>query len=336
MDRIALIYENTFLYWSSVLLALGGVVAVCTFLALYLREEGNGTAGAVCVPLAMTLSLALARLVHWYCRTSSYASLAAAMTDYTYGDYALMGVFAGCALAALILRITGISRNLPRTLDCMSLAGCAGIAVGRLASFFDASDRGMLMAGGKLPWVYPVVNPVSGVEEYRLATFLIQAMVAAVIFLPLLVFYLRGSAKGSLKDGDTCVIFLLCYGASQVLLDSTRYDSLYFRSNGFVSIVQVLGALAIGLAAIVFSVRLVKNRGWKKRYLGLWLALAGLLGLAGYMEYHVQRHASEAAFAYSVMGACLVGLVALCLVIRMLAGTKEGYILKKDILPEEV
>ena len=58
--------------------------------------------------------------------------------------------------------------------------------------------------------------------------------------------------------------------------------------------------------------------------MGLWLALAALLGLGGYMEYHVQRHASEAAFAYSVMGACLVGLVALCLVIRRLANRRTN------------
>ena len=37
--------------------------------------------------------------------------------------------------------------------------------------------------------------------------------------------------KVLLKDGDTFLLFLLMYGASQVVLDSTRYDSLHFRSN---------------------------------------------------------------------------------------------------------
>lgn len=331
MERITFLYENTFLYGSSILLALGAAVAVCVFLALYLRR-GHGIAAAVSVPLAMTLSLVLSRFLHWYCRESLYPDLLTAMTDLTAGDFALMGAFGGCALAVLILRLTRIAADPGRMLDCMSLGGCAGIGVGRLSSFFNASDRGMLLeAELGFPWVYPVVNPVSGVAEYRLATFLIQTMVAAVLFAVLLVFYIAGKRKGSLKDGDTCVVFLLCHGAAQVLLDSTRYDSLYFRSNGFVSIVQVLGALAIGLAAAVFSVRLVRKQGWKKWYLLLWLGLAALLGLGGYMEYHVQRHPGEAAFAYSIMGTCLAGLVILCLTIRALAERKkQGHFLRID------
>ena len=48
------------------------------------------------------------------------------------------------------------------------------------------------------------------------------------------------------------------------------------------------------------------------------LALLGLIGGAGYMEYHVQRHGNEAAFAYSVMGSCLAAVVLITLMIRAL------------------
>ena len=37
----------------------------------------------------------------------------------------------------------------------------------------------------------------------------------------------------------------------------------------------------------------------------LWVLSAAGLGAAGYMEYYVQRHGSQAAFAYSVMSAAL-------------------------------
>ena len=316
MDRIALIIGENFLYWSSILLTLGAAVSVLVFLGVYLGRGGSVAAGALAVPVSLGLSLVLARLVHWYCCTNSYTGFAAAMTDYSSGGFALSGVFAGCFMAAVLLRVVGISRNLPGMLDAMSLAGGAGIAVGRLASFFNTTDRGLLVQSVKsLPWVYPMANAVSGAEEYRLATFLIQAMLAAAIVAVLLPASAILRKKGRMADGDTCVIFLLCYGASQVLLDSTRYDSLYFRFNGFISIVQVLGALAIGLAAVLFSVRLVRNKGWSFKYLGLWLPIAALLGLGGYMEYHVQRHGNEALFAYSVMSLCLVGLVIFCLVI---------------------
>ena len=320
MDQIAFIVGSVFIYWSSIILTMATAVAVSVFLALYLRKAENVTAAAVAVPLAMILSLVLARLMHWYCRADSYASFGAAMTDYSSGGYALLGVFAGCALTALILRLTKFSKNLPEMLDCMCLAGGAGIALGRLAAFFNSADRGQVVASVRsLPWVYPVTNVVSGVQEYRLATFLIQAMVTAVIFAGVFAFYWKTQRGGKGRDGDTSIIFLLCYGASQVVLDSTRYDSLFFRSNGFVSIVQVLGALAIGLALAVFSFRLVKKHGFEKKYLGYWIPIAAFLGLGGYMEYHVQRHGDQAVFAYTVMSLCLIGLVALNLGLYRLA-----------------
>lgn len=319
MDKIAFISGNTFLYWSSIVLTLAAATAVCFFLAFYLKKSGNVAAGFLAVPLAMVLSLVLARFFHWYSRADSYDSFLSAMTDYTSGGYTLLGVFTGCFLAALLLRILFIHRNLPEMLDCMCLAGAAGIAVGRLGCFFNSSDRGQIVESVQsLPWVYPVTNAVSGATEYRLATFVIQAMVAAVLFAVLTVFFLTGKQRR--RDGDTCLIFLLCYGVSQVVLDSTRYDSLFFRSNGFVSIVQVLGALAMALAIIVFSVRMVKARGWKKGYLALWLVIAALIGCAGFMEYYVQRHGDRAVFAYSVMSGCLAVVVVMTLIIRAMAG----------------
>ncbi len=322
MDQIAFIMGETFVYWSAIMVTLAAAAGCCVFVALYLGKSGRGAAAALAVPLSLVLSLVLSRLVHWYCRVDSYESFFSAMTDYTSGGYALLGAFGGCALTAVLLRLLHISPSLPEMLDSMCIAGSLAIGLGRLSAFFNSADRGQIMAGmTKLPWAYPVTNTVSGAVEYRLATFLIQAMVAEAIFLGLLVFYLAGNHR---KKGDTTLLFLLCYGVSQVVLDSTRYDSLFFRSNGFVSIVQVLGALGMALAIVVFSVRLVKRRGFRAWQLGLWLLIVGLIGGAGYMEYYVQRHGDLAAFAYSVMSACLLGVVVLTIGIRWLAEKREA------------
>lgn len=324
MDRIAYINGENLVYWNSIILTLAAATAICFFLAFYLGKRGNAVAGFAAVPLSLVLSLLAARFFHWYSRADSYDGFLAAMTDYSSGGYALVGVFLGCFLAALVLRILFLHRNLPEMLDCMCLAGTAGIAVGRLASFFNSSDRGQIVESTRsLPWVYPVTNMVSGAAEYRLATFVIQAMVALALFVALTLFYVSGNRRGKLKDGDTCLIFLLCYGASQVVLDSTRYDSLFFRSNGFVSIVQVLGALALALVIVVFSVRMVKGRRFRLWQLPLWILIAAGIGGAGFMEYYVQRRGNEAAFAYSVMSACLLAVVLLTLLIRVLAITAE-------------
>ena len=65
MDRIAIIYGETFLYWSSIILTLAVAAAVCTFLFLYLREKYSGLSTAFLVPLSMVLSLILSRAMGW-------------------------------------------------------------------------------------------------------------------------------------------------------------------------------------------------------------------------------------------------------------------------------
>ncbi len=323
MERIAFIYGETSVYWSAIILTLAAAAAVCLFQAFYLSKSGNCAASAIAVPVGFVFSLVLSRLVHWYSLTDSYKSFFSALTDYSSGGFALIGVFAGCLLTAAVLRLLRISRNLPEMLDAMCVSGVGAIAVGRLASFFNASNRGQILEGiTSLPWVYPVTNAVSGATEYRLATFVLQAMVAGVIFVGLSIFFLAGMNKPSRRDGDCALLFFLCYGSSQVILDSTRYDALAFRSNGFVSIVQVFSAIALAVALVIFSVRMVKHRRFRFWMVPLWLLVAGLIGGAGYMEYYVQRHGSEAAFAYSVMGGCLLGIVILGILIRALAGGK--------------
>ena len=323
MDRIAFIIGETFIFWSPIILAVAALAAICWFIGLYLGRTGNAIGAFLTVPVAFVLSMVFSRIIHWYCRTDSYASFDAAISDYATGGYALLGVFVGCFVTACLLRLIQVSKNLPEMLDCMVLAGALGISVGRQASLFNSADRGMsLKEITELPLAYPVTNAVTGAQEYRLATFMLQSLVTAGIFVVLLLFWLLIKRKG--KRGDTFLMFALLYGAAQAVFDSTRYDSLYLRSNGFVSLVQIVGAVSLVFAVVCFSVRLVRARGWKYWYLAFWLAIGGLLGGAGYMEYYVQRHGDQALFAYTVMSGCLIGVILLGVVIYILAVTGKN------------
>ena len=324
MDRIAFIIGESFIYWNSIILVLASVTAICLFLHFYLRRPGNGPAATLLIPMAVILSMVLARFIHWYCRTDSYDSLMAAMTNYSRGGFALMGVFFGTLIAACLLRFLGVIRNLPQTLDCLSLGAAAGIAVGRLGCLFTSADRGDIIEGiTTLPLVYPAANAVTGEPEYRLATFMLQAIITGCIFLVLAVFYHSGKKKRILRDGDTALLFLLTYGASQIVLDSTRYDSLFMRSNGFISLVQILGLIFMLAPIILFSVRMVRIIRFRKWFLGLWVSIVALMGVAAYMEYHVQRHGDQALFAYSMMSTCLIIVCVLTMKIRMFAVERE-------------
>ena len=321
MEKIAFISGGVFVYWSSIVLTLAVLAAMAVYAGVYIYKSGNILGAAVTLPVAMILSAVLARLIHWYCRTDSYSSLMEAMTDYSWGGYALMGVFIGCLLTALLLRGLGVSKNLRQMLDAMVLGGGVGIAVGRLASLFNASDRGILIGENiGLPFAYQVTNAVSGAVENRLATFMIQAMITGGLVLALFIYMaVCKIRKKKLIDGDICLMFLTVYGLSQILLDSTRYDSLFMRSNGFISIVQILSLGAVLVPLIWFSVRMVKNRGLRLYQFLLWIGNLAMMGGAGYMEYYVQRHGDQAAFAYTVMGICLTVIGILTLVIRAIS-----------------
>ena len=308
MYPIAAILDHIVLYRYSLILALSACAGIGFFMACcsHSKIPVNRAAGAAM--MAVALSLVLSRLVYWYSRPDTFTSLLHAFITPGTKYFALSGSFAGCGLSVLLF--SGKGRRL-KILDCMCIAGCFAIALGRLGCFFTAADRGQIMVHlTGLPWAWPVAN-ASGQLEYRFATFLFQSAAAAILGL-LLVLPFRKTKR----DGDVTLLFLLVYCACQVLLDSTRYDSLYLRSNGFVSIVQILSAVAMAAVLIIYSVFAVKNCGLRGWMIPAWIVMAGLFGGAGYMEYYVQRHGREAAFAYSVMGICLACLVMLGLIFR--------------------
>ena len=59
--------------------------------------------------------------------------------------------------------------------------------------------------------------------------------------------------------------------------------------------------------------RMVRARKLRFWQFPLWILMLGGLGCAGYMEYYVQRHGDQAAFAYSIMSAALLAVVLLVL-----------------------
>lgn len=311
MDRIAFFFGEMEISWSFLIGVMAVGTGVCLFWALYMGK-GNGLFAAVAaVPLTLALSLLLARLLHWYCRPDLYESLRQAVTDYSTGGYALPGAFAGCVLSALLLRLVGISKSLPRMLDCMSLAGCAAMGLGRLAFFFRAGDRGWILPESiGLPWAYPEQKPISGMAENRFAVFLLQAVAAGVIFLAVLIPFLREKDNRKMKDGDACLLVLLLWGAAQLVLDGTRYDALFPGWGGFLSLTQLFGMGAVVLPVLVFSVRMVKAYGFRFWYLPAWAVIAAMLGLAVYMEYYVQQHEYQPLFIYGCMGVCMMDALA--------------------------
>jgi len=330
MNKIAYIFEDYVINWSSIILVMAVVAAILVCFALSVRKPGYSTPLAVTLPVAMILGCVFARVIHWYCRTDQYESFAQAFTDFSVGGFSLIGLAIGCLLAAVIVWAIGLAPNLGKLLDIMVPGAALAIALGRLSFLFNYSDRGKVFieneSNRRLPIGSAVINASSGATEWRFATFFIQAIVAAVIFIIVLAafFYLSRLVlkNGRSAAGNVFFLFLILYFATEILLDSTRYDALFMRSNGFVSLMQIFAAVMIVFPYVWLSVRSVQFNKLKVYHPILWVVYLGSLGLAGYMEYYVQRHGNLYMLSYSLMGAGLVISMA-CAIIMMATTLKK-------------
>lgn len=327
MYKIACIFGNVPVYWDSIVMVLAELTGILLFFAAYLRKEEKVFGADIACPVSIMLSLILSRVAHWFFRPDSYGSFAMAMTDFFGPGHALMGAFAGCFLAACLLRLIGTIESLPRMLDCMSFGGCAAIALGRLSNLFTPDDRGTILQGiESFPWTYPAVNPTSGALEYRFATFLFQAITAGCIFAVLMALLYNRNKKFKCRDGDMTLLFLLMYCASQIVWDSTRYDTLRLRSNGFISAVQLACALTLMAVLVILSIR--AGAVYKTTQILRWFLIALAFGGAGGMEYLAQIRGDRAALAHGIMGGCMAVAVAvgfaMCRQIQEGSGNKSA------------
>lgn len=310
MQQTAVFLENGQIYWYCVILALSVGVGVCFFMACCAHREISALRASASALAAVLLSLLLSRILYWYCRSADFESFTQALFLPRADAYALAGAFAGCAISALVLG--GSLEGTGNLLDSMSVAGCGAIALGRLGCFFTDADRGQSLAQLRsLPLAYPTVNAVNGVPEYRLATFVLQAIAALVVFVILarLFFSRRGT-----KPGNLTLLFLQMYCASQIVLDSTRYDALHLRSNGFLNMVQMLAAIVLLLSFVMQTITIVRAGYWR-RAMAMSIGELALLGAAGFLEYYVQRHGKLAAACYGAMSLCMAGTAALAFVL---------------------
>lgn len=340
MNKIAYIFDGFVINWSTIIIVLAVVCAVLAAFALAVRKPGYSTALAVALPIAMLLGCLFARIIHWYCRTDQYESFAAAFTDFTVGGFSIIGIVVGCLVAALIVWAIGLAPSFWRLLDILAPGAALGIALGRLSFLFNYADRGKVFieneANRRLPIGSAVVNVSSGATEWRFATFFIQALVAAAIFLIVLALFFYFSRK-ELKNGKSSAgmaffVFMILYFSSEILLDSTRYDALFLRSNGFVSLMQIFAVVVIALSFIYLSINSVRFNGLRWWHAVLWVVYLGSLGLAGYMEYYVQRHGNLYMLSYSLMGTGLAISIACAMIIL---GTNLRKKSKTAPLPQE-
>lgn len=128
-------------------------------------------------------------------------------------------------------------------------------------------------------------------EAQYLATWRLAAIVMAALFVILMIDQIR-----SPRHGDTCLLFLLLFGAASVILESLRYDR--FLSITFVGLEQVIAAVMLFIGVAVLAARNRKHR--KRLALAALISVAAAVGIAIGLEFALDRTTVNKILIYAV------------------------------------
>ena len=307
MNPIAVYSGSIVIYWSAIIISLGLLASLCMGLALQSTNKERLSAMLLFVPLTVLLSVPLCRAVHWYAHIEQYSSFMSALTDYSNGSYVLSAALLGAFIAALMVKTLGLTSSAAKLLDAFAPGAALAVAFIRLSSLFNNACRSKIIfqtpALQQLPMASGITTSAGNVE-YRLATFFLHFMLMLIICFMLLRFFgrhRRQIKKHGRADGDTARMFLLFYSVSEVVMDSTRYDSSFLHSNGFVSIVQIAAGLCILGLLVYYSIHSIKANGMRFYHWLAWVGWLLCLGGVGASEYLVQRYGTWYMYCYPAM-----------------------------------
>lgn len=315
MNPIAAYFGNIVLYWSAIIITVGLLAALLMSLSLQVTNRGRIVSMMLFFPLALLFSVPLCRVLHWYCHQEQYAGFFKAVTDYTAGSYVLPAAIPGVWLAAWIAAKLD-DGDTAKLLDASAPGMALAVAFIRLSALFSSACRSKIpVTNGvlqHLPLAAGITNS-AGATEYRFATFFAHFLLMLLFCLMLLKFFLKRRKipmKAGRSEGNTINMFLLLYCASELIMDSTRYDSSFLPINGFVSIVQIVTAFCTLLLLIHYSRLSILANGRRFWHWLLWLIWLAALAGGGWTEYLVQRHGDWYLSCYCGMALCCIVIAA--------------------------
>lgn len=327
MNSIAIYYENTIIYWNSIIIVAGIIAGFFISLAFYKGSNRLCFPLFIYFPLACICSIYLSKILHWYCHIEQYESFSSAINNLTSPGYLLPGVVIATWLCAILL--TPILRNHSRfsILDPIAPGLAFIIAIIKFSDIFSETCLGKVVITNPLFHGLPFSKAIlddSGNIEYRFATFFITFILMVVITVMLVCFYLSSSKneynENVKKQGHVFRAFIVLYSSVEIVMDSTRYDAshLYFpgesleslnKGAGFMGISQFLGAVLMLYCFIYYLIISSKAIGKSKKHILPWILFIIGLGVAGYSEYLVQRHSSMYITWYATQSLGVISMI---------------------------
>ena len=259
--------------------ALGMALALIALSLLLKRAKWPGGAAALTGALALGCGFVVSRL--FFCFMDQGLGGPVPLRGVllvTGGGYSMMGALLGACLGAIAAAKT-MKRSPAALLDLLSPALLLFVACERLGEKY-IEDFGISrpLTGDLLKGSFLVIE---GDYDWVLATCLLEAFTAVALALVLLI----DVNKKDRRAGNTFLLFLLLFGASQVILESLRFDQHMHLS--FVGLQQVIAILLLAAGVIVLAIRRMRDRR------GLAIAALVLLpaatGIGVGLEFAIDR-----------------------------------------------
>ncbi|ERT08100.1 prolipoprotein diacylglyceryl transferase [Lyngbya aestuarii BL J] len=193
-----------------------------------------------------------ARLYYVAFEWENYANDPASMIAIWRGGIAIHGAIIGGIIAALIFAKI---QRVPfwQLADLVAPSVILGQAIGRWGNFFNSEAFG---SPTDLPWklyIPPENRPPEYANfEYFHPTFLYESLWNLLVFILLMVLFLRGlKGKPPLKLGTIFLVYFVAYSAGRVWIEGLRTDSLMFGPLRVAQLVSLSGII-LGLAGLAW------------------------------------------------------------------------------------
>ena len=307
----------------SLLIVLGILAGFLCTAILYKKRAGSITAVLALWSIGFILSVIFCRFLHWYSAAQTYSSLWQALFNLKVGTYSGSGIVIGICLAGLIVEKLGLCRSRGRLMDCAAPGFLLMFVFIRLSAWGTGRCQGGKNISAKLLHFFPLCvkgTDAAGNTYWRFATFAVEAILLLAAFAMVLSFYeFYGRKKlyaPGKRFGNVWKWALTLYAAIEIVLDSTRIDSLHFtfrkiltlnRFSTFVSIGQIVPIVILLVVFISYMKVSVGARGFRPNHAFAILAfLIGVL-LIGYLgEYKWQRLGRYRSYLFMTGGAALI------------------------------
>ena len=207
----------------------------------------------------------------------------------TGGGYSMMGALLGASMG-MILTAKLSGQNAAKLLDCFAPAFLLFVACERLGEGYIA-DFGISrpLVGDLLKGSFLAVE---GDYDWTLATYLLESFTALALAL-ILIRDLGGKQR---KAGDCFLLFLLLFGASQVIMESLRFDQHMHVS--FVGLQQVMSMLLLSAGVTALALRRMKTK--KALAVAAIVSLPAVTALGVGLEFMIDRTTMNRYFLYAL------------------------------------